>query len=251
MRIFDYDFFYSTLRSGILLASACFTLIGSSCSSIKNPSKIGLGEGVYRSSIEGSKAQSLYLEENGELLDFYPIENRDREWSGSQSQSPLITINKANPEFSQKLHLMKKSFDLDLITIPIKYRPAAAQVPSQINSVLNAAAYFGYRMDYYQLDGTKTNPIGKINLAIDHFGFSLGGFLGIGNSELSPTTTLGNIPLEYEGIVLSKGIAAIFAVNKFTMGIGLGWDNLLDSNRSFWIYQNKPWLGLAIGINLN
>lgn len=235
--------FYQTL-AGVLL-------VGTSCSSIKNSPKYGLGEEVYLSKIDEGNSQQLYLEEQGEVLEFYEVERKDGKWVVPDGKSPLLVIDKTNLEFANQLHLTKKSFDLDLITIPIKYRPAQSVVPSQINSVLNAAAYLGYRLDYYQLDGSATSPLGKVNLTTDHFGVSFGGFLGIGNSDVNEFLTAGIVPIDYQGIVLSKGIAAIFAVNKFTLGLAIGWDNLLDSNRSFWIYQNKPWLGLTIGINLN
>lgn len=32
---------------------------------------------------------------------------------------------------------------------------------------------------------------------------------------------------------------------------GLGFDTLLDRNAQFWIYQERPWLGLMLGLNLN
>jgi len=34
-------------------------------------------------------------------------------------------------------------------------------------------------------------------------------------------------------------------------GMGLGLDAVFGENRAFWIYQNKSWFGLALGLNLN
>jgi hypothetical protein len=48
-----------------------------------------------------------------------------------------------------------------------------------------------------------------------------------------------------------KGIAGIIGINNFTLGLAVGFDNLLDKNKKVWVYQGKPWLGLAFGLNSN
>lgn len=37
----------------------------------------------------------------------------------------------------------------------------------------------------------------------------------------------------------------------FKYGVGVGWDYLTDRDKGIWIYQNKPWYGLTVGLNLN
>ncbi|WP_294671259.1 hypothetical protein [uncultured Fluviicola sp.] len=44
---------------------------------------------------------------------------------------------------------------------------------------------------------------------------------------------------EYDGIVWSKGLAGIFAINRFTVRLAFGFDNLPDKNKSTWIYESK------------
>ncbi len=68
---------------------------------------------------------------------------------------------------------------------------------------------------------------------------------------MSPHVTIERISQEYDGLIWSKGLAAIVGLNNVTAGVVLGWDHLLDRNRSLWIYQGKPWIGLAFGLNLN
>lgn len=68
---------------------------------------------------------------------------------------------------------------------------------------------------------------------------------------VSPTTTNDQTEHEYDGIVWTKGVAGIFAINTFTIGVSLGFDNLLDQNRTVWIYESKPWIGFTFGLNLN
>lgn len=36
-----------------------------------------------------------------------------------------------------------------------------------------------------------------------------------------------------------------------TVGLGVGWDNLLDRDKDIWVYQSKPWYGLTLSLNLN
>jgi hypothetical protein len=68
---------------------------------------------------------------------------------------------------------------------------------------------------------------------------------------MNPWVTENQITQEYDGVVWSKGIAGIIGIDNFTIGLALGWDHLLDKNKNYWIYQGKPWLGLAFGLNLN
>jgi hypothetical protein len=39
-------------------------------------------------------------------------------------------------------------------------------------------------------------------------------------------------------------------MKRITLGLSLGFDNLLDPNEHIWAYQQKPWIGLMLGINL-
>jgi hypothetical protein len=146
--------------------------------------------------------------------------------------------------------LWEKSFDLDFHSILLKYRPSQQGVPPQLNSDLNATAYLGYRADRYKLK-YETDPLGNSELRSTQIGFSLGLFTGIGNTFMSPTTTAENIESEYDGVVWLNGVTALVGFNGLTAGISLGFDSLLDENSKFWIYQGKPWIGLAVGFNIN
>jgi hypothetical protein len=56
---------------------------------------------------------------------------------------------------------------------------------------------------------------------------------------------------EYNGMVLTRGLAFMVGINTLTVGLGVGWDYLTDRDKDIWIYQNKPWYGLTLGLNLN
>ncbi len=108
----------------------------------------------------------------------------------------------------------------------------------------------GYRTDTYVLH-YKDSPLGISKRNITHFGFSFGGYMGMGGTAMNPWVTNDQIALEYDGVVWTKGLAGIIALNNFTTGLALGWDHLLDKNKKYWIYQGKPWIGFVFGLNLN
>ncbi len=142
------------------------------------------------------------------------------------------------------------TLDIDFVTIPLKFRPAQKGVPAQLNANLNGAVYCGLRTDRYTV-AYHPNPLGKSVRNTNHYGFSFGVFTGLGNTAMNATTTSGFISSEYDGVLWTKGVAGIIAVNAFTVGLSVGVDNLLDNNRSHWIYETKAWIGLAFGLNLN
>lgn len=144
----------------------------------------------------------------------------------------------------------QNSFDIDILTIPLKFRPSVSSFPSQLNNSLNGTVYVGYRNDTYSLSYDK-NPIGILSQKITHYGISAGIITGIGTTAMNPFVTNNQIAIEYEGFVWSKGIAVIMGVDKFTFGIAAALDHLIDKNRSYWQYQGKPYVGLALGLNLN
>ena len=43
----------------------------------------------------------------------------------------------------------------------------------------------------------------------------------------------------------------MIGLKTLTVGFGVGWDYLTDRDKNIWIYQNKPWIGLTLGLNLN
>ena len=91
------------------------------------------------------------------------------------------------------------------------------------------------------------SPIGNIT----HYGYSVGGFLGLGAARIDEYVTLNRINYEYDGTVITGGFAGEFGINKLNFGLTFGIDYLTDKNRHVWVNQTKPWMGLSIGINLN
>ncbi|MDP1971621.1 hypothetical protein [Sediminibacterium sp.] len=222
---------------------ACFFVIVfitfSSCSTLTKTAKKDFNDGYYYQRIDGKK-QFVFIDNEDDIIRIH----------ATKIDQNISIIDTIGIEYQKATSFNQASFDIDFLTIPLKFRPTQLNVPPQLNTNLNGAVYFGYRNDKYVIS-YDANPLGKSFRNINHFGFSIGAFTGFGNTFMSPTNTNNILQQEYDGIVWSKGVAGILAVNNFTLGLAIGFDNLLDKNQSIWIYKNKPWLGLAFGLNLN
>lgn len=220
-----------------------------SCGVVRKSPRTELTEGFYTRK-QGNEKQKVYVDHHSNRLDIYPVKIID----GKETVDTASLIGKYNRQtqvgYKDFTLLRKNSFDLDFLTIPLKYRRSQGNVQPQLNTELNGSVFFGLRTDQYKIS-YNTNPLGRWEREIKHFGFSFGVLTGIGSTAVTPTTTNDFTEYEYDGIIWTKGLAGIFAVNSFTIGVSIGTDNLLDENRSSWIYESKPWLGVAIGLNIN
>ncbi len=228
---------------------ALFLVIASSCTVLRKSPKTDLTDGFYFQKNAGKK-QAVYISIDNDSVRLHPVIL----FNHQNTIDSLATYRAFGKESYQGVKraasFFKHSFDVDFITIPLKFRPAQTSVPPQLNTNLNGAIYLGYRTDQFIIH-YNPNPLKKANRTITHYGFSIGAFTGLGNTAMTPTTANNYIVIEYDGVVWSKGITGIIAINNFTVGLSAGFDNLLDKNRKYWIYQTKPWVGLAFGLNLN
>lgn len=157
----------------------------------------------------------------------------------------LKRIKEESPWFNYQL----KSFDVDLFTVPFKYRFRQDGHPGQLNTNPNIGVYVGLR---YDRGGYRTLFFRKERRSeIRSFSFGLGGFASVGSALVSTFTTNGAITDEYEALGLNYGLASIVGYKTFTAGLALGFENLASSDNPLWIYRNKPYLGVTIGLNLN
>ncbi|PLK45922.1 hypothetical protein [Emticicia sp. TH156] len=234
------------MKRHLLLLSV---FIVSGCGVISTTPKKVLIDGIYKQKRE-SLTRKVYVNIEDETLRIHPLSvaaNKTTFDTLNPEEVFPVEINKAG---IRKSAFTGNSFDIDFLTIPIKYRFARHSVPAQLNANINGAVYLGYRIDKYVVS-YKPDLLGHSFRYITHYGFSWGIFNGLGNTAMTPTNTFPAIDQEYDGIVWNKGIAGIFAINNFTLGVSAGLDNLLDKNKKAWIYQSRPWFGIAIGLNLN
>ena len=219
-----------------------------SCSTIKETSKHQMETGIYN--VKNFDSKPYYVKVEEESLSLYKLSKFNGEWIPDTSENKVLILSAANQKDRQQLTFANRSFDLDVMSILFKYRPYTSGFPNQLNTNFNAAEFIGYRSDLYVLSYDKT-PLGTYHRRINHFAFSLGGFIGLGATQMNPFVTNNYIQSEYDGIVITKGIAGLIGVGEFTFGAALGFDNLLDKKRKAWIYQDKPWIGFTVGFNIN
>lgn len=210
-----------------------FTLllsIGTACSTT---AKFELTEGTYDFKQDGLPFKKI------DLL----IDAKDSIHIYEQSRPVAIKID-------QPQYLRLKTFDFDALTMPFKYRPGSSLLPQQLTADFNGNIYLGYRIDRIKLTYQNT-PLGA-RQKVKEIAFSAGVFGGLGTTFISPwTVTDPSFTDEYNGFVLSRGLAFLVGMNNLTFGVGVGWDFLTDRDKDIWIYQNKPWCGLTIGLNVN
>lgn len=239
------------IRKTIFIVSVCILMVQSSCNVLIEQPRDYLPDGQYKSDAYGEHIRYVYAESDDEGVTLYPLTDSDQGLILDR-RTRLVRLpdeTESSAEFPG-IRLVQPSFDLDLLTFAIKYRPGQSSFPEQLNSDINGALYAGYRRDIFDIGYLPAAP-GKYSLHTNHFGYSFGVFSGVGATYVTPFVTGNHIDIEYDGVVWSNGLAALIAVNQITLGLGVGWDYLFDENRKHWIYQNKPWVGVAIGINLN
>jgi hypothetical protein len=227
---------------------ACFVGL-CSCRTITELPKYQLSDGYYKSKLFTQKTQLVYIDNSEDTISIY-LPNQ-----ATKAIDPLRNTKRTLPQMVSDITLTSNTFkqaslDIDFLTIPFKYRPRQNEFPRQFNTNLNGAVYVGFRNDIYQLRYDKT-PLKNFQRQTRHYGYSIGLLTGLGGTAMNPWVTDNQIASEYDGLVWSKGIAAIIGINNFTIGLAVGFDNLLDYNKNYWIYQKAPWLGLAFGLNLN
>lgn len=211
----------------LLLLGACGT------------AKRGLRDGVY-STREGRAMVQV-------IDDTVSVRPIGADTMRASSSHPSIVSSSDAPA---PLRLLQHSLDVDLLTTLVKFRPAAADQPPQLETHLSGSLYVGYRVDRYDLWYPDIG-YARRSRKETHTGLSMGLFLGLGGTSMSPWTTQQTRQTEYTGVVLSHGAALISAIGSVTVGCAVGRDHLLDDNAGSWTHEGRPWLGLVFGLNLN
>ena len=222
-----------------------YVTLCSSCAVIEKSSRHGFESGYYKMKSYGSPDKDVYLDMNDNEVTVYP---KNEEALGNE----LINISLSNSDtlchISSKF--VKKSLDIDITTVLLKFRPSVYDLPSQMNIDFNAALYAGWRHDTYFVKG-KADPLHKCRCNVVSRGYDFGIFTGLGSATIGPFSTRNAISNEYDGMVLQFGIAGFVESNFASFGISTGYDYLFSRDRDVWIYNYKPWIGLIIGFALN
>ncbi len=218
------------------ISSLLLALLLASCATInKDSPRYILSDGKYSFKQPGEEWRKVYVYVNDD--------------DSVNIFADVTNTQQIKPQVSKDEFFIKRSFDLDVIAVPFKFRPMSVNLPRQLTTDFNGNILLGYRIDRFRLVHKKT-PIGTRRF-YKHRGISFGGFGGLGSTAVTPWTTNYMMNDEYNGLVISKGVAVLAGISNLTVGVGIGWDHLTDRDRSIWIYQNKSWYGVTIGLNLN
>jgi len=237
------------IRIRIFYCAAATTLL-TSCSVLKNSPKYGFNEGYYKSRIFHKKLKNIYVVPGDDSIKVYTAKSLKKEIvDTTKSLKIAFPANNKPAEFENYI-FRKGGFDVDLLTIPFKYRPSAKGFPRQLNASFNGAVYLGYRTDVYRLSYKQT-PLRVFKRQITHYGYSIGLFTGIGTARIDPSVTNSGIGYEYDGAVNLSGINLVAGVEKLSLGLAVGVDHLLDKNHRYWVNNGQLWLGISFGLNLN
>jgi hypothetical protein len=223
-------------------------LMSYSCVSIEQLSRHDFDSGYYRLKIPEAKPEKVYVDLKDDSIVVYNVSVTGKTRVPDTSatlQAKLGSITSGSSLYHATF--VNSSPDFDLSTVLARYRPGSQGVPNQLSSSLNAVLYLGMRRDFYMIK-THLSPLKAVRSNIRHIGFDAGLFAGLGITPVNPTVTNFQITREYDGMVFQKGIAAFFTIEKMSVGIGLGFDNLLDNNSKYWVFNQKPWIGLILGI---
>lgn len=217
-----------------------------SCSTMEKTSTHGFNSGYYKLQSKQKDAQDVYLEVTDEKIEVY----HETDKQPDKNTFLTISLKPSDSLVLSPLQFSKKSLDIDITAILLKYRPAVYGLPSQLTTDFNVAVYAGWRHDNYTLK-SKTDPLGKIYNKISNWGYDFGFFSGPGSTLISPFTTQNQRTDEYSGLIIQTGLAGFIESNVASFGISVGIDYLLNSDRKVWIYTNKPFVGFIVGIALN
>lgn len=232
----------------LIMAAICIELYG--CGVTNHSSKYSFTDGYYTAKLDGNKHYKKYYVITGsDSIKVYPGDISRRIADTVKSLTVLFPPHIRPKDFLPKT-FRAHSFDLDIITVIFKYRPAVKDYPAQLNTNFNGAIYAGYRKDSYILSYNNT-PLRVANRKITHRAFSIGGFAGLGSARIDEFVTLQRINYEYDGVVFTPGIATELALNKINFVILSGLDFLMDRNSDVWVNDKKIWIGIGLGLNLN
>jgi hypothetical protein len=234
------------VKKTLIPVFALILVLSASCVSLGKLSRHDFDSGYYKLKTQNAKPTSVYVEQVKDSIIVLPV-GSDGKSDFFNSKGTRISRVK-NDSYFYKACFTNNSIDIDLTSILFKSRHSRDDVPNQFSADLDVAVYAGFRKDFYRFK-TQAHPLEEEKSSIRQIGFDLGVFAGIGSSPINPTVTNNQVNQEYDAMIFQKGIAGFISINKMSVGLALGFDNLFDKSRSYWIYNQKSYIGLIISIS--
>jgi hypothetical protein len=232
------------LRLTVLLSIILDVILFSACSILEKSSQHGFSNGYYKFKSNNVLAGKVYVNVDEAELEVFKEDNNKLE------NLPYHIYMKNADSLKESVRFTRKSLDIDLTTILLKYRPSVNDLPAQMITDFNMAMYAGWRHDTYLLRKSR-DPLGKNKPEIIGRGYDFGIFAGPGTTAVNAFSTGNHVENEYNGMIIQYGVAGFLESKVASFGIAAGYDYLVSPDRKVWIYNQKPWFGLIIGIALN
>lgn len=237
------------MRIRLILVLGSFMLLSVSCVSLGKIARHDFDSGFYKLKTQGADPSRVYINVIEDSIVVYPVITEGKKESPDISSGMGLRVSRIKTDnYFYKSCFVNNSVDVDLTSILFKYRHPRDDVPGQFSADLNFAIYMGFRKDFYKIESS-VHPLHEEMSFIKQFGFDLGIFAGIGTSPVNPTVTNNKISQQYDAMIFQKGVSGFISYDNISIGLAIGFDNLVDKNKASWIYNQKPYLGLVIGIS--
>jgi hypothetical protein len=217
---------------------------------LEHAAEYNLKTGLYKRKSGHDSSANIYLTVREDSLRAYTLHGKGRYATADSLRYKAFLLPATSYKKIPVQTFVQQGIDMDVISILFKFRPAVNVIPPQLNTNFNAAGYIGYRWDRYNVSYTIT-PLQQYQRKTHHFAYGTGAFAGIGATAINEYVTFPPVDRQYEGVVFAGGITGIVSLGNISFGAALGMDRLLGSHYNRWAYNNKLWVGLTVGLNLN
>ena len=235
-------------RSLFLVFGLVF-LLSASCVSLGKLTRHDFDSDFYKLKVQVTSPSRVYAEVIEDSIIVYPVTSEGRKEFPNTTSSMGTRVSRIKTDnYFYRSCFIKNSVDVDLTSIIFKSRHSLDDVPNQFSADLDISIYMCLRKDFYKIV-SPVHPLHEEKSLIRQIGFDLGFFAGIGSSPVNPTVTNNKVNQEYDAMIFQKGIAGFISINKMSIGLAVGFDNLLDKNKSLWIYNQKSYLCLIISVS--
>lgn len=168
------------------LLGCVFVLAVPACNVTKESPKYQFSDGYYRAGkIFRNAPKVVYVDYEEDSLYVYPLQKTSSLSVIDTIKSRRLVLPEEKWGKTRRLYSFRQpSLDLDFLTILFKYRPQSQDLPRQFNTDFSGAVYLGYRNDLYQLV-YQQSPLQHLERRINHYGYSLGVFTGMGSTAIN------------------------------------------------------------------
>jgi hypothetical protein len=134
------------------------------------------------------------------------------------------------------------AFTTGTLILPIKIRFRVDSFPVQASPDVSIGPFIGYQWVKKDFHSEKENMRSH----------TISGFAAPGMIALNSSNSTDTLIKNSTNFGLSVGFGYLYEINKFQMGLFVGYDFIFGDPAKTWIYQpgrnsNKPWISVAIG----